>query len=296
MALNSRIEWTDNSVPVVAGCDYAGAGCKNCYAPRQAWRLAHHPNPKVSSRYAGTVEKRDGKLLWTGRVNLDLDQLTAIQEARRPQTWFLSQVGDLFHEQVPAAVIDAVLAVAAMKPEQRLILLTKRYDRMADLLTGPRPLPNLWVGMSVAYDRDAAAAATHLRKLDAQGWPTLVSYEPAVGPVDWAAHGFTFLRWIISGGESGSDARPTHPNWHRATRDFCTAHGIAYFFKQWGEWGPILKWEVWRRLPMTAITHDGGSIDMHTVPENVGAHRMIRVGKKAAGRSLDGRIWDEVPA
>ena len=49
--------------------------------------------------------------------------------------------------------------------------------------------------------------------------------------------GWEFIRWLVSGGESDRDARPSHPDWHRAARDFCAAHGIAYFFKQWGEWG-----------------------------------------------------------
>src|SRR6202012_186572 len=75
-------------------------------------------------------------------------------------------------------------------------------------------------------------------ELAAQGWISFVSYEPALGPIDWS--GWEFLRWLISGGESGPDARPTHPDWHRGARDFCAAHGIAYFFKQWGNWWPEL--------------------------------------------------------
>ena len=297
MAKGSAIEWTDNSVPVVTGCTKKGAGCKHCYAIPLAWRLAHHPHPDIARRYEATVHKRpDGTLAWTGRINFNLDQLDAIQRARRPQTWFLSHMGDLFHDAVPATVVDAVLAVAALKPEQRLILLTKRPERAAELLAGPKPLPNVWVGASVAHDRDADNAAGPLRELAADGWPTLVSYEPALGPVDWAAHDFAFLRWIISGGESGQHARPTHPDWHRATRDFCQRHWIAYFFKQWGEWVPC---EMAPRGTDTSVVTSSGellsgsSVLDHSDDRN--AEIICRVGKRAAGHLLDGQAWQQVP-
>ncbi len=295
----SAIEWTDNAVPVVTGCTNKGAGCKHCYAVPLAWRLAHHPHPALAARYAGTVEKRpDGTLVWTGRVNLNLDQLDAIQRARRPQTWFLSHMGDLFHDAVPAAVVDAVLAVAALKPEQRLILLTKRPERAAELLAGPKARPNIWVGASVAHDRDAAEAAPHLRALHLAGWRTMVSYEPALGAVDWDANGLDFLDWLISGGESGPNARPTHPDWHRAALSFCRAYGIAFFFKQWGEWAPHYGDISRARL---AVCKYGSSPFEIAAGERARQFalldrcQMVRVGKKAAGHFLDGRAWQQVP-
>lgn len=305
MAKGSAIEWTDNAVPVVTGCTNKGAGCKNCYSVPLAWRLAHHPHPAIAQRYAGTVEKRpDGTLVWTGRVNIHVDLLDAIQQARRPATWFLSHMGDLFHDAVPAAVVDAVLAVAALQPQQRLILLTKRPERAAALLSGPKPLGNVWVGASVAHDRDAAEAAPHLRALHQAGWRTMVSYEPAVGAVDWDAHGLSSLDWIISGGESGPKGRASHPEWHRATRDFCRAYGIAYFFKQWGRWQP----RAWKG--------DGATHAMHHMAPDYGVFQRLGhhpnsiertnhapegwqgfadVGRKAAGHLLDGREWQQVP-
>jgi protein gp37 len=296
----SAIAWTDNSVPVVVGCNDIGPGCHHCYARRLAWRLAHHPNPAVSGRYQGVVENRDGKLFWTGRLNFDIAQLDAIRKTRRAQTWFLSPVGDLFHQQVPATVVGAVLATAAVKPAQRLILLTKRYDLMAERLSGRHPRPNVWLGMSVANDKDAAAAASPLRTLHDQGWQTLVSYEPAIGPIDWAAHGLTFLSWIISGGETGNDIRPSHPDWHRATRDFCLQHGIAFFFKQIGAWKVFYDRDQddpdWRAIP----AEEPGKVRRLNLAGGIGFHgaRLVylrKVGKRDAGRLLDGRIWDEVP-
>ena len=305
MANGSAIEWTDNAVPVVTGCTNKGAGCKHCYAIPLAWRLAHHPHPALAARYAGTVEQRpDGTLIWTGRVNLNLDQLDAIQRARRPQTWFVSHMGALFHDAVPAAVVDAVLAVAALKPEQRLILLTKRPERAAQLLAGPQARHNVWVGASVAHDRDAAEAAPHLRALHQAGWRTMVSYEPALGAVDWDAHGLAFLDWLISGGESGPDARPTHPDWHRAALSFCRAYGVAYYFKQWGAWAPFYDRDRddpdWRRCPQVDGQMGRGAKRYLNLAGGMGFHgeRLVavhHVGRKAAGHLLDGRAWQQVP-
>jgi protein gp37 len=73
------------------------------------------------------------------------------------------------------------------------------------------------------------------------------------------------LDWVIAGGESGPGARPLHPDWVREIRDQCVDAGVPFFFKQWGEWR-------------------AGA-----------AEEFYRVGKKAAGRKLDGRTWDEFP-
>jgi protein gp37 len=161
-----------------------------------------------------------------------------------------------------------------------------------------RPLPNVWLGVSVENqewadrrreDLSATPAAVHF-----------VSYEPALGPVDWS--GWEFVDQIIGGGESGPRARPMHPDWQRATRDFCAQHEIAYFFKQWGEWAPR-QWKA-----------DGGTHAMHCLRpdsfqklghppnslERTSAdpewQAFARVGKKAAGRLLDGVQHDGVPA
>ena len=98
------------------------------------------------------------------------------------------------------------------------------------------------------------------------GWQTWVSYEPALGPVDWK--GWEFLNQLVAGGESGPQARPMHPDWARAARDWCVENGVPFFFKQWGEHLPV-----------------GG-------PEHYAFERM---GKHKAGRVLDGLMWSEKP-
>jgi protein gp37 len=139
------------------------------------------------------------------------------------------------------------------------------------------PLSNVLIGASVESQTYADLRRPPMHAIADMGWRTWVSYEPALDPVDWT--GWPFLKWMVSGGESGQDARPHHPDWHRATRDYCAAHGIAYHFKQWGNWAP-------------------GSVFQETIPSGVYCdfdgtlktddERVWHVPKKSAGRLLDG--------
>lgn len=198
--------------------------------------------------------------------------------------------------------------------------------------SAPRwPLPNLWLGTTVETQAMADARIPWL--LDAPAAKRFVSMEPLLGPVDLtsvrphgrdevnALLGFDFdqgvacngLNWVISGGESGVDARPSHPDWFRGLRDQCAAAQVPFLFKQWGECLP-----VGQVLPgfgkvhgATAVKqgrmklHCGGGRDQtpqHAFAERgVDAHPMadgsltFRVGKAAAGRLLDGQIHDAFP-
>lgn len=103
--------------------------------------------------------------------------------------------------------------------------------------------------------------------------------------------------WIIVGGESGPGARPMHPDWARSLRDQCVAAGVPFFFKQWGEWGPQTEGGV--RNGDICMSEDGDTYEVDesyicALNESDGAW-LRRVGKKAAGRELDGRRWDEMP-
>jgi protein gp37 len=107
-----------------------------------------------------------------------------------------------------------------------------------------------------------------------------LSVEPLLGPVDltpWLDQ----VQWVIIGGESGRDARPMNPNWVCDIRDQCLAAGVAFFFKQWGEWAPI-----------TLGTESHPELWNDTKSWR---SRMQRLGKKAAGRLLDGRTWNALP-
>lgn len=128
-------------------------------------------------------------------------------------------------------------------------------------------------------------------QLARDGWLTWVSYEPALGLVDWS--GWEFIRWMVSGGESGSRARPSHPDWHRAARDFCALHCIPYNFKQRGAWAEFYDRDRddpdWQRCPRCdqpgeRYVNLAGGHGFHG--DRVVAMR--HVGKAAAGRLLDG--------
>ncbi len=137
------------------------------------------------------------------------------------------------------------------------------------------PMRNVILGVSVEDQQWAAKRHDALAEVSRAGWRTMVSYEPALSPVDWS--GWQFLDWLISGGESGPDARPTHPDWHRAVRDFSAEHGIPYFFKQWGEYLPV----------------SDDSQGPHV--QQIDGHKYLRTGKKSAGCLLDGQIHKSFP-
>lgn len=182
------------------------------------------------------------------------------------------------------------------------------------------PWPNVQLGVSVENQEMADLRIPLLLQTPAA--KRIVSLEPMLGAVDLrkyllalrfeghqACHG---IHGVICGGESGPGARPMHPDWVRSVRDQCVAAGVPFFFKQWGEWAP---YEDDVQPPFLRSQH-GDYIDGHVLPGDLDIlnpsngwmwddhcdpdegpdfclHR--RVGKKKAGRLLDGRIWDEYP-
>ena len=109
------------------------------------------------------------------------------------------------------------------------------------------------------------------------------------------------LDWVIVGGESGPNARPMHPDWARSLRDQCQDAGIPFFFKQWGEWAPDYPWPgSATETTQRAFWHDSCGLIFDTPAQEDGLSffsdgHVLRVGKQAAGRQLDGRTWDQSP-
>lgn len=190
------------------------------------------------------------------------------------------------------------------------------------------PYENVWLGVSVEDQATADARIPLL--LEAPAAVRWISAEPLLGPVDiaWAlghrkgmvagfqhrgrfAPGFELLRpldWVVVGGESGSNARPMHPDWARSMRDQCAAEGVAFLFKQWGEWADLSEDEpgsarhraTREDLVFTAAgkTVGAGYRAGGLVEEDwrdQGAAWMGLIGKKAAGRLLDGVLHDGYP-
>ncbi len=293
----TTIEWTDASWNPIVGCSPVSPGCANCYAERlSATRLRNHPD------YKGLSERPEGCYArWTGEVRFLADRLKEPLHWRAPRRIFVCDMGDLFHESVNDDWITRVFCVILSAHRHTYQILTKRPRRMQEWITknmpylwraaglsvpNATPLPNVWLGVSVENQHFADERIPLLLQTPAAvRW---ISAEPLLGPVDLDSeeekglhalgcgdrecrrHGAACdgINWVVCGGESGTNARPMHADWARSLRDQCQNSGVPFFFKQWGEYAPL----------------DLSSEQTH-----------IRVGKKRAGRVLDGREWNEFP-
>ena len=326
----SKIEWTEATWNPIAGCSVVSPGCTNCYAMRQAHRLASNP---ATPHYAGTTQMSRGGPVWTGKIGVAPDKvLTAPLRRRKPTTYFVNSMSDLFHEAVLDEVIDRVFAVMALRPQHRFQILTKRPDRMrgyvsslhAMVVTEGRVetaaedmieamgydgggassrvfeavhdgLTNVWLGVSVEDQRRADERIPHLQAMPAA--VRFLSCEPLVGPVN-LEHFLSGIDWVIVGGESGPGARPMHPDWARTIRDQCKAAGVPFFFKQWGAWKPTRAATPSDLVDArrSLILSPDGRQSSGLMPYPPEAWVVENIGKRAAGRILDERLWSEAPA
>lgn len=264
MGDGSAIEWTDATWNPVTGCTKVSPGCDHCYAET----IAH--------RFAGTKAYPAGF-----DVTLRPDRLEQPLRWRRPRRIFVNSMSDLFHSYVPADYIARVFAVMAMTQRHTFQVLTK----------GTSVESQKWADVRIPLLLGTPAAVRFLSCEPLLGKVLLcrcdgaqyeVSSQPFLISPECPLHGAIRVDWVIVGGESGSHARPMLPAWARGLRDQCAAASIPYFFKQWGEWAPC-------------------GVESQTagrVPARLGDHPeawMVRVGKGAAGRELDGRYWDQYP-
>jgi protein gp37 len=202
---------------------------------------------------------------------------------------FVCDTGDLFHERVPQWFIFEALNVMHQRRDITWQILTKRVERMYEMVTAWMAAVQLmkvprymWLGVSVENQTCAAERRRLMAALPAAiRW---VSYEPALGPVDWK--GWEFLDWLVAGGESGSQARAAHPWWFRNSRDWALQEGVAFFFKQWGEYKPADNPTQW--LEYQARSEGVCDYDTRGIA-------LWRIGRKAAGNVLDWRTWHEFP-
>ncbi len=299
----TKIEWADEVWNVVTGCTPVSDGCRNCYAKRMAQRLKGRAGYPLDDPF---------------RVTFHPDRLDQPLKWKKPRRIFVVSMGDLFHESVEDWMLDEIFSVIETHPAEchTYLILTKRPDRMKDYLAwlwaqkdrgywGGAPWGNIWLGVSVSNQADADRWIPTLLQIPAA--KRFVSYEPAIGPVDFkngligglfkTASGVDHRRLdlIIAGGESGPGARPSHPDWFRKVRDDCAAADVPFLFKQWGEWG--LNYTAESGNSDFGVLSPGGTwYHQHTgwngrpIDPDTGEAFMIRYGKKAAGRELDGQI------
>lgn len=313
MGANSNIEWTDRTWNPITGCTRVSAGCDNCYAVTMTKRLEAMGQ---TEKYGGLVNL--GKGHFNGTVKCHENALLDPLKWRKPQKVFVNSMSDVFHKDVPFEFIFKIFAVMALCPQHTFQVLTKRPERMAEYFAYLRclamsravdpsvteaiqdriddnpislewPLPNVWLGTSVE-DRRVIHRIDELRKEPAA--VRFLSLEPLIG--DLGTINLEGIHWVIVGGESGTNARPMHPDWARSLRDQCQAAGVPFFFKQWGEW-QIARDYVPAALNDTNrfrfVDHFGRG-DVYGGPD---CAVMECVGKHRAGRLLDGRTWDEFP-
>jgi protein gp37 len=246
---DTSIEWTDATWNPVAGCTVLTAGCTNCYAMRMAARL----EAMGVDKYAGLTRISGGRAKWTGRISLDRKALSVPATWSKPRRVFVNSMSDLFHTDVPADFIADVWRAMAETPRHTYQILTKRPDRMMEIVPRLTRLPNVWLGTSVEDSR-VLHRIDELRQVPAV--VRFVSFEPLIGSVVGAD--LTSIHWAIVGGESGPKARHMEPFWVDEIEAICRRAGSAFFFKQWGgknkkATGRLLNGRTYDEMPLAAL-------------------------------------------
>jgi protein gp37 len=219
MAELSKIEWTDATWNPVRGCTKISPGCTHCYAEAFAERfrgVAGHPYEQGFDLRL-VPEKLFDPLLWSS-----------------PKTVFVNSMSDLFHRDVPSSYIAAVADVMLEAPWHVYQVLTKRSDRMHELLASELNVHgqyvHIWWGVSVEDRRYGLPRIEDLRNAPAS--VRFLSIEPLLE--DLGVINLTGIHWVIVGGESGRGARPMEQRWVLNLREQCEQARIPFFFKQWG--------------------------------------------------------------
>lgn len=244
----------------------------------------------------------------------------SIQARRRV---FCASLADVFDNEVDTQWRADLFDLILRTPKLDWLLLTKRIGNVRGMLPATvngfaDVYPNVWVGATICNQAEADRDIAKL--LSTPAAKRFLSMEPLLGPVDLrrAWHGETALGgtcpgrhvpamkgvarasidWVIVGGESGPQARPTHPDWVRSLRNQCAEAGVPFLFKQWGEWAPHTlhpggdEGGDLRRGHVRYLPGDGREADGTF---RKGDAAVARLGKKAAGRMLDGKSHTEYP-
>lgn len=321
MGANTSIQWTDATISPWDGCTKVGPGCDHCYAEVIADKRFH-----IVKWGAGQPRK------WRESFAANAKKLErkAVREGRQLKV-FISMC-DPFDNEVPDEWRAELFKVILNTPHLTWQLLTKRIsnvnkmlptDRRGDPTSWGCGYPNVWIGATVVNQAEADRDIPKLLAVPAA--VRFLSIEPMLGAIDlnyafgipWGAgrgscpmhlagiapeglrpKGKHHLHWVICGGESGKDARPIHPDWARSLRDQCSAAGVPFFFKQWGEWIPWHRPSNADEVVQCAVSCGNGrwvdtdGSDVHGTWNTV---MVQRVGTKAAGNLLDGVRIEQFP-
>jgi protein gp37 len=295
MAENSKIEWTDHTFNPWEGCTKVGAGCDNCYAET---RNARYAGGKSINWGMGAPRRRTSEANWQNPIKWNANADAFFAEHGRRQRVFCASLADVFDNEVNPHWRKDLFMLIEATPNLDWLLLTKRIGNVASMVfqswmyEWPK---HVWLGATVVNQMEADRDIPKLIQIPAK--VRFLSIEPLLGAItlnhinlvysdikpDGSIKERKAISWVIVGGESGSNARPMHPDWASSLRDQCKVAGVPFLFKQWGEFAPnclCQKSTACADVPRPA----GGLIGC-----------MFRCGKKAAGRVLDGETYSEYP-
>lgn len=242
--------------------------CKHCYAESWARRVGQRVWGKSAPR------RFFGDKHWTEPLKWNAEAEKQNARARV----FCASMADVFEDRDELDVWrDRLWDVIESTPSLDWLLLTKRPDLVLHKAPWTNIWPqNVWLGTTVENQLWANRRLPELARIPAA--VRFISAEPLLGPLNinpWNSE----IDWVITGGESGPKARPSSPSWFRNLLNQCMAANIPFHFKQWGDWAPGQGVNLARARSARAA--DGTT--------------MLRVGKKVAGRILDGATWDGLP-
>jgi protein gp37 len=331
VADRTTIEWSDATWNPVTGCTKVSAGCDHCYAETFAERFRGTPGHYFERGFDVVLrpDKLELPLRWKHPRRIFVNSMSDLFHDDIPDS-YIAQV----FEVMARAPHHTFQVLTKRHARMRSLLSRPSFrDNLAHWGAG-WPLPNVWLGVSTENQQWADIRIPAL--LDTPAAVRWISAEPLLGPIDisrWQqerpvgrdlalrpltpsemrACRIPGLDWLVVGGESGRGARPMHPDWPRRLRYQCEAAGIPFLFKQWGEWTPMapLRDGKFDFTGAYSLANDGtlyepGALAYPDGPRYGEAIRadhgrahltsMYLVGKKAAGRELDGELHDGYPA
>lgn len=275
MGQYSSIEWTHHTFNPWWGCIKVSAACKNCYAETWAKRVGSKVwGPKSNRRFFTDAHWKQ-PLKWN-RIAEGLGERHRV---------FCASMADVFEDRRDLDEWrERLWAVIEQTPWLDWLLLTKRPECIGDLSPWRDKWPhNVWLGTTIERQKWVDSRMRELSK-----YPAIVRFlscEPLLGELDLRSWLKTAsVDWIIAGGESGAKARVMDPAWVEDLRDQCVENGVSFHFKQWGHWAPVEELTTSRGKTRVVEREDGSRVFL------------AGVGKKAAGRLLEGRTWDGCPA
>lgn len=238
--------------------------------------MGHHLWGKAAPRRLFSDKHWKEPLIWNAEA----------RSQRVRQRVFCASMADVFERRAELnPQRQRLWALIEATPRLDWLLLTKRPQNVADMVPWANEWPdNVWLGTTVESQEYAEERLPFL--LSHKAAVRFLSCEPLLGPLDlkpWLHRkGFQSIDWVIAGGESGPGARPMHPDWPTRLLHQCQAAEVAFHFKQWGHWVPA------------EFVADAEKVSVLKLAEERPVS-MVRLGKKEAGRMLEGTTWDGVP-